>query len=402
MFCETEKNSLKNRYVRTRFGTEQGLFVDLVDDIVQSRDGFLWLRENGSGISRFDGQHFVSTTGLGTVQALAAAPNGDLWVSTSEDLKQIRENDLGRFGKSPFVIFSFGPHNGVTALHFTRDGVLWIGTKKGLYRSENGSFAPVMQGPYIQRIDERANGQLWVMTGDGPMQWDGRRVVPHPELASELGVNAKDIFHVFEDSHGVTWLSTSYGVARHVSGAMEKLEPWGPKGYQKLQGYEDPRGRIWFAMQQGLFQLTAHGLELVAGWYAGARYVRRSRRQFVGWHEWRWALSIQRCRGARLHHRGWIAQQHRYDRAHRTRWVIVGGVQLRWPRAFPESWHPDLQREGRAAERLCVVTCGGCKARPLGWNLGWRAFPVPPREIHPIFEAPGSAERRGARCPCRT
>jgi signal transduction histidine kinase/ligand-binding sensor domain-containing protein len=264
MFCETEKNSLKNRYVRTRFGTEQGLFVDLVDDIVQSRDGFLWLRENGSGISRFDGQHFVSTTSLGTVQTLAAAPNGDLWVGTSEDLKQIRENDLGRFGKSPFVIFSFGPHNGVTALHFTRDGVLWIGTKKGLYRSENGSFAPVMQGPYIQRIDERANGQLWVMTGDGPMQWDGRRVVPHPELASELGVNAKDIFHVFEDSHGVTWLCTSYGVARHVSGAMEKLEPWGPKGYQKLQGYEDPRGRIWFAMQQGLFQLTAHGLELVA------------------------------------------------------------------------------------------------------------------------------------------
>ena len=223
LLCKTDRISLKNNYIRTRFGTEQGLYNNLVDDIVQSQDGFLWLRENGSDISRFDGQHFASTTSLGPVQALAVAPNGDLWVGTREELKQIGGSDLGRFGKWPFVTFSFGPHNGVTSLHFTRDGVLWVGTTRGLYRSENGRFTPVLQGPYIQRIDEKADGQLWLMTGDGPLGWDGRGCTAPGKIASELGIELRETFSTFSRILMVSPGSArATGLPAYTGGAWEK------------------------------------------------------------------------------------------------------------------------------------------------------------------------------------
>lgn len=84
----------QSNYIRTRFSTDQGLYSDIVEDIVQTYDGFLWLRVNGVDLDRFDGQHFDSSNRVGRVGSLAVAPNGDLWIGTSSDLKQIPANEL--------------------------------------------------------------------------------------------------------------------------------------------------------------------------------------------------------------------------------------------------------------------------------------------------------------------
>ena len=46
-------------YIRTRFTDEDGLPANVVDDIVQSQDGFLWVIINGNYLTRFDGRHFT-------------------------------------------------------------------------------------------------------------------------------------------------------------------------------------------------------------------------------------------------------------------------------------------------------------------------------------------------------
>lgn len=43
-----DPNQAANSYIRTRFADAEGLTSTLVDDIVQSQDGFLWLREYGT------------------------------------------------------------------------------------------------------------------------------------------------------------------------------------------------------------------------------------------------------------------------------------------------------------------------------------------------------------------
>ena len=253
-----------SNYIRTRFGSEQGFPSDVVDDIVQSHDGFLWLRVNALDITRFDGQHFIESGGLGVISSLAVAPDGDLWVGTSNSLKHIPAGDLDQPGDWHVASYSLDPAQSIIALHFTRKGELWVGTNRGLYRFEHGVFLPAIPGRYIERVDEARNGHLWIRTPEGPIEWDGSHALPHPELEVQLGVKAADIFHVFEDSHGVTWFCTKYGVARRVGGTIEKLQPYDSHGHQAYRVYEDPRGRIWFAKEEGLVQWTADGLRLVA------------------------------------------------------------------------------------------------------------------------------------------
>src|SRR6202035_4038234 len=183
-----------------------GLPANVVVEMIQSHDGFLWLKLNGTDLARFDGRHFEKFEGLGRVWSMALAPNGDLWLGTSEDLKQIPAAALNQPGRLSAVSYHPGPGIGsqITSLCFTRNGVLWVGTGAGLYRFERGAFSLVLPGPPIDRIEETANGHLWISTTKGPVEWDGANFVRHPEVEEQLGVKPAEIGHILEDSHGVT------------------------------------------------------------------------------------------------------------------------------------------------------------------------------------------------------
>src|SRR6266567_2889400 len=95
-------------YIRTHFSDVDGLPANHVHQIVQSRDGFLWL-DVGGNLVRFDGSHFTAIDVFLGVQTLALAPNGDLWLGTTEDLKQIPATALNQFGSLP--ITSYHPNS---------------------------------------------------------------------------------------------------------------------------------------------------------------------------------------------------------------------------------------------------------------------------------------------------
>src|SRR6267142_446603 len=271
-------------YLRTRFTNDDGLSSNIVSNLVQSRDGFLWLDTVGD-LTRFDGRHFTTFDGFSRVTTLAMAPDGDLWVGTTNGLEQIPAAALNQFGRLPATSYHPPGKSGyITCLHFTRNGVLLVGTATGLYRLEHHAFSLVLPGPaQIHRIEEAANGHLWVTTSGGVAELVGAQVVPHPEFASELGVKASDVFHVFEDSRGIVWLCTANGIARRMGGSMEKLAPWGPHGHGVHRAYEGPGGAVWFAGAEGLFRATAAGLELtVPGMKVRSIYGDRDGNLWVG------------------------------------------------------------------------------------------------------------------------
>src|SRR5262245_811181 len=120
--------------------TENGLPQNSVNDILQTRDGYLWLATFG-GLVRFDGVRFVifdrSTPGIESQR--------------------------------------------VTALHQDRSGALWAGTEDGmLIRYEHDRFTTFAseQGlPHAVavRIEEDAEGCLWVTWIGRITRFDGRR-----------------------------------------------------------------------------------------------------------------------------------------------------------------------------------------------------------------------------------
>jgi signal transduction histidine kinase/ligand-binding sensor domain-containing protein len=266
-FCSAQDPSQpSNGYLRTHVTLEAGIKGGVIDEIAQSQDGFLWLRSDGSWLTRFDGRHFNWFDSPRRVRTMAVAPNGDLWVGTADDLERIPAAALNQFGRLPATSYhpsSAGPGaaNQINCLRFSRSGDLWVGTADGLFRFHDGQFRPMLPGIEVLRMNEAPGGRLLAITVQGFVEWDGSRAVPHPELAEQLGVKSQDVFDAMEDSHGVTWFSTAWGVARRVGGSIEKLAPYGPNGHGAFRTYEDPQGNVWIVKKDGLFRATAQGLE---------------------------------------------------------------------------------------------------------------------------------------------
>jgi ligand-binding sensor domain-containing protein len=100
-------------YLRTAFTVEDGLPSNVVNDIVQTRDGFLMVG-TARGLVRFDGRHFASVhlspdpTRELIVQSLAESPNGDLWVGTRFGVSRISAAAVHRFGTLPATNYHLG------------------------------------------------------------------------------------------------------------------------------------------------------------------------------------------------------------------------------------------------------------------------------------------------------
>ena len=255
-------------YLRTTFTVEDGLSSNVVNTIVQTRNGFLWIGTD-AGLDRFDGRHFTtiyfrgpSPTPQGTVTALAEGLDGDLWIGTNAGLARIARPALDRFDRSLSVFYHPGPgmSDEITWLHCARDGVLWVGTSAGLYRFVGNRFETVFPGVSVSRIEESADSHLFVISSNGFIELDGSRVVPHPSLSEQLGVDLGagrppsgiELYHVFQDRTGVLWFATAKGLARRVNGSIERFQPYGGKGRGVHKVYEDPQGNLWVQSSTGV------------------------------------------------------------------------------------------------------------------------------------------------------
>ncbi len=260
-----DPNQPASSFLRTHFTADDGLPGAVIDQAVQTKDGFLWLIFSGNNLSRFDGKNFVwfdkprATT-------MAVAPDGDLWVGTTEELIRIPSSSFNQYKLTGLV--SYHPLPGkatpIMRLRFSRSGVLWVGTADGLFRFEHDQFVAVGPRVSTRQIEEAPNGNLLLTTGEGFLEFAGSELVPHPGLAAQLGVKDNEIFDVLRDRRGNTWYCTGKGVAREANGQIEKLGNYDSSGQSAFRAHEDAQGTIWIGKEEGLFRATSTGLESVA------------------------------------------------------------------------------------------------------------------------------------------
>jgi PAS domain S-box-containing protein len=261
-----------SRYVSKNFTVEDGLLSNDVNVILQTRDGFLWIG-TAEGLFRFDGRHFTPIKFLPQdspilVKALAEAPDGTLWVGTPGGLARIPSGDSSELDHPVSSLYHAGSGDGdsVQCLRFSRNGELWVGTLTGLYRFDHGRFTTIIPQLWTSRIEEASNGNLLVITSKGFVEWDGKQIIRHPDLAARLGVVQHGIFHVIEDRAGTIWYATNAGVARETRGSIERLKPYGGAGDVNVVYHllKDPQGNVWFSQSGDLYQATAAGRRLIA------------------------------------------------------------------------------------------------------------------------------------------
>lgn len=245
------------------WNTDQGLPQNSVVDIVQTRDGYLWL-STPDGLVRFDGAQFT----------------------------------VFNSGNSPGL-----KSNRLTDLFEDRDGVLWIGTADGgLARYKDGAFttytvADGLPSDIVQQIqnDPDPQGNMLVSTGDDVFRWPEKRVLartPHDGARSTRlkyidrngviwfsdginlyrvqdgvetiytcrdGLRNSDIVNFYQDREGSLWITTkNAGIQRFKDGVFRSYtEKDGlPKG-RATSFYEDREGHLWIGIDRdGLVRLS--------------------------------------------------------------------------------------------------------------------------------------------------
>jgi signal transduction histidine kinase/ligand-binding sensor domain-containing protein len=256
-------------YIRTDFTVEDGLPDNVVDAIVETQNGMLWVGTQ-SGLASFDGRQFspinFQAEGLpaqGAVHSLLESSSGDLWIGTQAGVVRIPKTALDQFSPTllTFCHFGSGPGDEVAALLQARDGALWAGTNHGLYREASGKFVEVIADVSVSRIAETLDGHLLVINEGKVIEWDGHKVVPHPDLAASLGVPEGDIFDVFQAHDGTVWYSTHEGILRRGRKPLPRLRPLAASTTAAFRTYADRQGNLWVVSGTGVYRISGDVME---------------------------------------------------------------------------------------------------------------------------------------------
>ena len=238
-----------SNYVLAAWATEKGLPPGDVFAIAQDVDGYLWLG-TPNGLIRFDGSRFTPWTPStpagalpsGPVHAIVGSPDGSLWVGLGGGggVVRILRGEVYQHAVAD------GAPPGVTAMIQDRQGTIWVGTRRGLFRFANGRWTLMGQadgytGAEAFSLYEDRTGQLWAGTASGVY----RRNKESWELVDASSTNVQSLT---EDATGAIWVTDSREILRKLSthaAPQREREIRLPAGAWRL--LRDSRNQIWVA-----------------------------------------------------------------------------------------------------------------------------------------------------------
>ena len=281
------------QYQITSWTVDAGLPQNSINDILQTREGYLWLT-TFDGLVRYDGVRFIvfnksNTLGLLNNRLLKLFEDGEgnLWIRSEPD-------GLIRYRDGVFTTYTTAdglPHNNVRGFAVDRDGnpliitlggiarwqqgrfvpdaaagdallppdmyqyqdrsgALWYRNRATLYRCKAGTFSSYttrqgLSSVAIQAYCEDRDGNLWMGTSDAGLNRlkDGRITVYN----QKDGLPAFGVSAIYQDHLGTLWVGTAGGGLCQFKGGRFTT-------YTKAQGLssddissitEDREGNLW-------------------------------------------------------------------------------------------------------------------------------------------------------------
>ncbi len=241
------------------YSTRDGLPSDNVWAVAQDATGYMWAATTG-GLARFEAGTFQSVSrSSGSFTGRMAAPfilggDGTLWIVSSSAVTRV-----DRTGNLHVVALP----SAAVDIAGDDDHALWIATASTLihYNQEGtGSTIPLPSagGNRLQALTVDREGMLWLGTNRGLYS---RSIHASPaqnwkESDSAQGLPAGGVAKLFADSGGTLWIATDTGVFRHshdrdssYSSSVDRFaaafEQDGFNGPDILTLYRDREGDLW-------------------------------------------------------------------------------------------------------------------------------------------------------------
>jgi sugar lactone lactonase YvrE len=197
---------------------KDGLADNHVKSLAVAPDGTMWIGTFGYGVSRFDGQNWTTYTsqdGLpqyDNILSLVVAPDGSIWAGASEGVSHFDGQKWTSYTTQDGLV-----HKTVNAIAVAPDGTVWAGTNGGVssfdgqnwttYTTEDGLIANK-----VQSIAVASDGSVWFGTTDGASRFDGQTWTSYPP--SDDGLAHKLVPSIVEDRDGILWFGTGYGLSQ--------------------------------------------------------------------------------------------------------------------------------------------------------------------------------------------
>ncbi|MGI9243722.1 MAG: two-component regulator propeller domain-containing protein [Verrucomicrobiales bacterium] len=243
-----------------RFGTEEGLPSNWIYDVLQTRDGFLWIATH-NGVARFDGSEFERFNRANTPQlptndtrSLHESHDGTLWIGTVGGLVRYTQGRPEEFES----LDSLRGHS-VHAIYEDSDQLLWLGTGEETWtRSADGSIEPHETAPQgVKAFCQDQEGNLWLGADSGLYVRRGGRFeqVSHPRLPSpsrgDGAAPSTRVNALLADESGI-WIGSNRGLLHISDGVGDHL---GDRvGQRQVYDLRQVDGVLYAATRHGLWR----------------------------------------------------------------------------------------------------------------------------------------------------
>ena len=195
-----------------------------VNTLFTDRNGQIWVGTYTGGVSRFRPRNSFVRWGAGMLgnrnaRAVAAAPDGSVWVGSDSGLIQVRDD--GTRASWPAASGALGPIRsvGLGGVAIPADGSVWVGGDGGLCRidPENDAkrcltSADGLTDARLEALVPSLNGGLWIGTYNGLnlfREGELQAFLFEPGAPDTLG-NGR-IYSILEESDGRLWVGTQRG-----------------------------------------------------------------------------------------------------------------------------------------------------------------------------------------------
>jgi signal transduction histidine kinase/ligand-binding sensor domain-containing protein len=240
--------------VVSRATVDRGLLSDEMSGFLEDREGNIWAGAN-MGLHRLTRSRALSLVDLGIVRGVVTGPGDTAWIASTRGLVAVSSVRSGSQGTRQTVSPA-----AVRTLHRAPDGTLWVATTDGLHRLAGRQLVRAPSGAKpltrITSIVSDRRGGLWVCDElQGVVRIASGRV-EHVDVGPSAS-NARPTL-IYMDREDGLWTAFGDGTLRRIAAGGRR--EYGPADGLSLRTiytlHQDITGRLWVGGDGGLSTLT--------------------------------------------------------------------------------------------------------------------------------------------------